>query len=84
VRRTFLRDATNLELSEQDLSVRAVQVRVEASTRPQLEYALALVEGPDSGKGGPQMHDERFGALLQRLDKRVGIGQCQSNGGAQS
>ena len=46
------RDTANLEFSKRGFSVRAVHMRVEASTRLQLEYAIAFVEGPDSGKGG--------------------------------
>ena len=72
VRLAIPRDAPNLELSERDLSMRAVQMRVQAGTRLQLEHVLAFVEGPDSGKGGPQMRDERLGALLQGLGERVG------------
>src|SRR3977135_1957102 len=57
-------DAPNLELSKRDLSMRAVQMRIEASTRLQFEHVFALVEGPDSGKGGSQVSDERLGAPL--------------------
>ena len=54
VRLAIPRDAPNLELSERDLSMRAVQMRVEARTRLQLEYALAFVEGPDRAKAAPR------------------------------
>ena len=83
VRLAIPRDAPNLELSERDLSMRAVQMRVEARTRLQFEHAFAFVEGPDSGKGGPEMGDERLGALLQGMGERVAIGQRQANGRAQ-
>ena len=63
-----------LNCPERDLSMRAVHMRVEAGARLQLEHAFAFVEGPDSGKGGPQMGDERLGALLQGAGKRVGYG----------
>ena len=84
MRRAIQRDAPNLELSERDLSMRAVQVRVEASTCLQLEYTVAFVEGPDSGKGGAQVRDERLGALLQRVGERAAVDQRQANGGAQA
>ena len=83
VRLAILRDAPNLELSDRDPSMRAVQMRVEARARLQLEHAFAFVEGPDSGKGGPEMRDERLGALLQGMGERVGVGQRQSDGRAQ-
>ena len=73
VRLAIPRDTPNLELSDRDLSMRAVHMRVEARARLQLEHAVAFVEGPDSGKGGPQMGDERLGALLQGAGERVGI-----------
>ena len=83
VRLAIPRDPPDLELSERDPSMRAVQMRVEARTRLQLEHAFAFVEGPDSGKGGPEMRDERLGAPLQGMGERVAVGQRQSDGRTQ-
>src|ERR1700675_138447 len=44
------RDTPNLEFSKGVFSVRAFHMREEPTTRLQLEYAIAFVEGPDSGK----------------------------------
>jgi hypothetical protein len=79
VRLAIARDAPYLELSDRDLSMRAVQMGVEAGARLQLEHAFTFVQGPDSRKGGAHEGDERLGTLLQRAGERVGTGQRQAD-----
>src|SRR5579864_1478668 len=73
----------NLVLSERHPILRAGQARVEARARLQLERALGVVEGPDAGKGGIHLCDDRLGALLQGLLQRLRFGQRQADSGAE-
>ncbi len=70
VRRPLLGDQPDLEPAHRDAAVRAVDVRVEAGARLQLEHRLGLVEGPDPREGGAQVIDDDLDAALEHVADR--------------
>src|SRR5262249_26467065 len=62
---SLLRDKANLELTNSDASVFAIQVGVKTGTSLKFQDILLVVERPDAGERGIEMTDHGFSALLE-------------------
>ncbi len=68
---TLLRDQADLEHADRHTAVRAVEVGIEPSARPQFEHRSRAIERPDARESGIEVPDDRVGTGLEHIRQRV-------------
>ena len=79
----LLGDRADLVLSQWHTAVRAVDVRIHAGTRLQLEDSAGVVERPDARERHVEVAHQRFGAQLQHRPQIRALGQGDADVGGQ-